>query len=143
MNVMQILNLKGSRTVETVLPSITVADVAKILSEKRIGALVVSEDGREVSGIVSERDVVRVLGSEGISVMSAPVSSLMTSRVEGCQPEDSALSVLERMTEGRFRHMPVVDQGQMVGFLSIGDVVKARIAEIESDNAAMVEMLHG
>lgn len=142
MNVMQILNLKGSRAVATVLPSLTVADAAKILSEKRIGALVVSEDGKEVSGIVSERDIVRVLGRDGISVMSAPVSSLMTSKVEGCQPEDSALSVLERMTDGRFRHMPVVDQGQMVGFLSIGDVVKARIAEIERDNAAMVEMLH-
>ncbi|MBY8977808.1 CBS domain-containing protein [Rhodobacteraceae bacterium NNCM2] len=143
MNVMQILNLKGSRSVETVAPTITVAEAAKQLSAKKIGALVVSEDGRNVAGIISERDIVRVLGRDGISVMKDPVSKLMTAKVEGCKPDDSAMSVLERMTEGRFRHMPVIDQGEMIGFLSIGDVVKARIAEIESDNAAMVEMLHG
>lgn len=143
MNVMHILNLKGSRAIETITPTLPVGEAAAFLSAKRIGALVVSSDGRSIDGILSERDIVRVLGTNGASVLSQPVSSLMTAAVEGCQPDDSAHSVLERMTAGRFRHMPVVDQGEMVGFLSIGDVVKARIAEIESDNAAMAEMLHG
>lgn len=143
MNVMQILTLKGSRSIESIQPSLSVADAAAILSVKRIGALVVSANGRSIDGIVSERDIVRVLGTAGAAVLTQPVSSLMTAQVEGCSPDETALSVLERMTRGRFRHMPVVDQGAMVGFLSIGDVVKARIAEIESDNAAMAEMLHG
>lgn len=143
MNVMQILNLKGSMSIETIKPSTTVGDAAAMLSSKRIGALVVSEDGATIDGIVSERDIVRVLGTAGAAVLSEKVDTLMTASVEGCTPQDSAMSVMERMSEGRFRHMPVVEDGRMVGFLSIGDVVKARIAEIESDNAAMVEMLHG
>ena len=143
MNVMQILALKGSSTIEMAPPTLSVEEAASELSAKRIGALLVSEDGEQISGIVSERDIVRVLGQKGASVLSEPVSTLMTASVVSCSSQDSAISVLERMTEGRFRHMPVVDDGKMVGFLSIGDVVKARIAEIESDNAAMVEMLHG
>ncbi|MEM1277344.1 MAG: CBS domain-containing protein [Pseudomonadota bacterium] len=143
MNVMQILALKGSNTIEMASPMLSVEEAASELSAKRIGALLVSEDGRKIAGIVSERDIVRVLGQKGAAVLHEPVSTLMTSRVVSCSPNDSAISVLERMTDGRFRHMPVIDDGKMVGFLSIGDVVKARIAEIESDNAAMAEMLQG
>ncbi|MEM7508642.1 MAG: CBS domain-containing protein [Pseudomonadota bacterium] len=143
MNVLQLLKLKGSRAVETVQPDLTVAEAAKILSERKIGALVASRDGASVAGIVSERDIVRLLGTEGAAVLARPVSDVMTSTVTTCALSETALSVLERMTEGRFRHMPVMEDGRMVGFLSIGDVVKARISEIESDNAALVEMLHG
>ncbi|MEM8793675.1 MAG: CBS domain-containing protein [Pseudomonadota bacterium] len=143
MNVMQILALKGSKTIEMAPPTLSVGEAASELSAKRIGALLVSDDGKRISGIVSERDIVRVLGQKGPSVLGEQVSTLMTEKVETCSSDESAISVLERMTRGRFRHMPVVDGGDMVGFLSIGDVVKARIAEIESDNAAMAEMLHG
>ncbi|MEM9043963.1 MAG: CBS domain-containing protein [Pseudomonadota bacterium] len=143
MNVMQILALKGSDEIQMASPTLSVEEAASELSAKRIGALLVSNDGETISGIVSERDIVRVLGQKGAVVLREPISSLMTSTVVTCASTDSALSVLERMTQGRFRHMPVVDDGKMVGFLSIGDVVKARIAEIESDNAAMAEMLHG
>ncbi|MEM6906649.1 MAG: CBS domain-containing protein [Pseudomonadota bacterium] len=143
MNVTQILKLKGSTAVETVSPNATVNEVIGELSRKGIGALVVSGEGGGVDGIVSERDIVRVLGAEGASCLSRRVSEVMTAKVIGCSMADSALSVLERMSKGRFRHMPVVEDGRMVGLLSIGDVVKARISEIESDNKALVEMLHG
>ncbi|MEL6479457.1 MAG: CBS domain-containing protein [Pseudomonadota bacterium] len=143
MNVLQLLKLKGSRAVETVSPDMTVAEAAEMLSAKRIGALVASSDGKTVAGILSERDIVRMLGSEGTAVLARPIHQVMTAEVMTCALTDSALSVLERMTEGRFRHMPVIEADQMVGFLSIGDVVKARISEVENDNAALVEMLHG
>lgn len=143
MNVTQLLKMKGSSTVETVSPSISVAEATEILSVKRIGALVVSEDNKTVAGILSERDVVRMLGSEGASVLDRPIADVMTEKVMTCGPADTALSVLERMTSGRFRHMPVLDDGVMVGVLSIGDVVKARMSEIEHENQSMAEMLHG
>lgn len=143
MNVTQLLKMKGNFDVETVSPDMTVAQASEILSAKRIGALVVSTDKASVAGIVSERDIVRMLGREGALVLDRPVSDVMTSEVMSCAPADTALSVMERMTSGRFRHMPVVDEGKMVGFISIGDVVKARMSEIEHDNAALVEMLHG
>ena len=143
MNVLQLLKLKGSRAVETVSQDMTVAEAATLLSAKRIGALVASNDGATVAGILSERDIVRMLGTEGAAVLDRPIREVMTAKVTTCSLTDTALSVLERMTEGRFRHMPVIENGQMVGFLSIGDVVKARISEVENDNAALVEMLHG
>ncbi|MEM0922774.1 MAG: CBS domain-containing protein [Pseudomonadota bacterium] len=143
MNVLQLLKLKGSRTIETVAPQLSLSEVAELLSAKRIGALVVSTDGKTVAGIISERDIVRRLGQDGADCLGLAVGEVMTSDVTTCALSETALSVLERMTEGRFRHMPVLENGQMVGFLSIGDVVKARISEIETDNAALVEMLQG
>jgi CBS domain-containing protein len=143
MIVMHILKLKGSSAVATITPSSPVSAAAAMLAEKRYGALVVSANGSDIAGIISERDIVRALAREAGACLSMPVSKLMTETVETCSPGDTANSVLERMTTGRFRHMPVVESGKMVGLLSIGDVVKARITEIELENAAMADMLSG
>ncbi len=143
MNVMHILKLKGSGAVETVRPDATVASAAATLSKRRIGALVVTLPAGGIAGIISERDIVRALAREAGGCLLRPVSSLMTVSVETCSPDEKADSVLERMTSGRFRHMPVVENGRMIGLLSIGDVVKARIDEIEQENAAMAGMLSG
>ncbi|MEM6488319.1 MAG: CBS domain-containing protein [Pseudomonadota bacterium] len=143
MKVMQILKLKGSTAVETIAPDARVGEAVARLSHKRIGALVVAGDDGSVAGIVSERDVVRQLGSDGASILNLPVSAIMTSRVKTCSPEEDAIVVLERMTDGRFRHMPVLLRGKLAGLLSIGDVVKARIGEIEAENEAMAHMLSG
>ncbi len=143
MNVKQVLNLKGSSVVETILPRATVRDAANILGEKRYGALVVSHGDGTVSGILSERDIVRGIGREGPACLEKPVTSLMTSDVKCCAQEDSLDSVLERMSSGRFRHMPVIDDGRMVGILSIGDVVKAKILLMQEENAQMHTMLQG
>ena len=143
MNVTHILKLKGSSTVETIPPESSVAAAAAKLAEKGFGALVVSVSGTDIAGILSERDIVRALAREAGGCLTMPVSKLMTEQVETCAPAETANSVLERMTMGRFRHMPVTVDGEMVGLLSIGDVVKARMTEIEQENAAMVGMLSG
>ncbi len=143
MNVTHILKLKGSSTVETIPPESSVAAAAAKLAEKGFGALVVSISGTDIAGILSERDIVRALAREAGGCLTMPVSKLMTEQVETCAPAETANSVLERMTVGRFRHMPVTVDGEMVGLLSIGDVVKARMTEIEQENAAMVGMLSG
>ena len=143
MNVIQILKSKGSSAVETITKQVSIGEAAARLAARRIGALVVTESNGSIAGILSERDIVRRIGEEGAKALSLPVSALMTARVETCEPSDSAISVLERMTTGRFRHMPVMDEGRMVGLLSIGDVVKARIAEMETENEAMAVMLSG
>jgi CBS domain-containing protein len=143
MNVTHILKLKGSSAVETISPDTSVAAASAILAEKRFGALVVSVSGKDIAGILSERDIVRALAREAGGCLTMPVSKLMTEKVETCTPTEKADSVLARMTVGRFRHMPVTEDGEMVGLLSIGDVVKARMTEIEQENAAMVGMLSG
>ncbi len=143
MNVTHILKLKGSSTVETISPEASVAAAAATLAEKRFGALVVSATGTDIAGIISERDIVRALAREAGGCLTMPVSKLMTEAVETCAPGETANSVLARMTAGRFRHMPVTEDNKMVGLLSIGDVVKARMAEIEQENAAMAGMLSG
>lgn len=143
MLVRQILDLKPNHAIETTKPDALVSDVARILSEKGIGALVVSNTGTDVAGIISERDIVRELGRRGTGCLDEPVSGMMTSDVVGCTPGDTAVSVLETMTSKRFRHMPVIDQGNMVGVISIGDVVKARIDEVEHENSALTDMIAG
>lgn len=144
MKVSVILQSKGSDKVVTATPDTTVADAIGILAEHRIGALVVSGSGSGVDGILSERDVVARLGTEGHGIMTAPISQIMTSHVECCITDDTALDILSRMTDGRFRHMPVLDQNKaLIGILSIGDVVKARLKEMEAENAAMADMLSG
>ena len=144
MKVSVILRKKGSNSVATIEPDATVADAVGRLSDHRIGALVVSRDGTSVAGIISERDIVSRLGAEGAGVLSSSVAHVMTSHVECCIGDDTALDVLARMTDGRFRHMPVLDADkQLSGILSIGDVVKARLEEIEAENAAMADMLSG
>ena len=144
MKVSLILQNKGSTEVATIGSTATISDAVTVLSEKRIGALVVSSGNGAVDGILSERDVVAALGRDGANVLSHNVADLMTPDVESCVGEDTAFDVLGRMTSGRFRHMPVLGpSGTMVGILSIGDVVKARLEEIESENAAMADMLGG
>ncbi|MDH3666640.1 MAG: CBS domain-containing protein [Paracoccaceae bacterium] len=143
MHVTHIMRLKGSNAVTTIPPDARISEAADMLSAKGIGALVVSTDGHSIAGILSERDIVRALAREAGGCLTMPVSALMTAEVETCAPSEQANSVLQRMTAGRFRHMPVAEDGRMVGILSIGDVVKARMQEIEQENAAMADMLSG
>ena len=142
MLVRQILGLKGGTDVVTVPAGSTVADAARLLSEKRIGAVVVV-DGDAPSGIFSERDIVRELGRRGEACLRDTVDNLMTRAMISCTPQDSADKVLTKMTDGRFRHMPVMDGDQMVGLISIGDVVKARLSELSMEKDALEGMIKG
>ena len=141
MKVSVILQKKGSAEVATIEPAMATSDAVKELSRRRIGALVVTSADGKIAGIISERDIVRRLGEEGPSALARPVAEIMTTTVQTCTPEDTAFDLLGRMTQGRFRHMPVIADGRMQGILSIGDVVKARLEEIEAENAAMADML--
>lgn len=143
MIVQQILKEKPAAEVVTVPPGTSVAEAVEILSARRIGAVIVSPDGAHVAGILSERDVVRELGRRGPACLSDPVEALMTAGVIGCTREDSSETVLQRMTDGRFRHMPVLDGGQMVGLISIGDVVKARLMQLAMEKDALEGMIKG
>ena len=144
MLVNQILSMKASGDIITIRPAATVADAARLLSEKRIGAIVVSDDGRTPLGILSERDIVRELSKSGAAVLDRPVSDLMTRKLVTCTTGEDALAILERMTEGRFRHLPVVDDaGEMIGLISIGDVVKARLSELSMEKEALTGMIMG
>ncbi len=129
MIVAQILASKGRDVVST-SPERTIADVARELASRRIGALVVTERGRLI-GIVSERDIVKALGLNGPEILGDPVASIMTRDVVTCRERDKINTVMGRMTERRFRHLPVVEEGDLVGLVSIGDVVKARIEQVE------------
>lgn len=131
-------------TIVTITPDTTLGEAARILAEKRIGAVVVSQDGRRPDGILSERDIVRQLGKHGIEVLSTPISEVMTTQVQTCTTGEDALTILERMTEGRFRHMPVVDeQGDMLGVVSIGDAVSGRLKELAAEREALTGMIMG
>ncbi len=143
MLVQQILKTKSDDGVVTVTPGTTVAKAAEILSSRRIGAVIVSPDGKRVAGIVSERDVVRELGRRGPACMSETVDSIMTSNIVGCRRDEQANDVLQKMTDGRFRHMPVMEGNQMVGLISIGDVVKARLTELAMEKDALEGMIKG
>ncbi|MXQ07678.1 CBS domain-containing protein [Alphaproteobacteria bacterium GH1-50] len=143
MLVRQILAMKGGGEVETIPAATGIADAVRMLSEKRIGALVVSDDGKTPLGILSERDVVRELGRRGQGVLDENVSDLMTHDLIGCTSDESADQVLSKMTDGRFRHMPVMDGTQMIGLISIGDVVKARLSELAMEKDALEGMIKG
>jgi CBS domain-containing protein len=143
MHVQQILKSKSDDGVVTVPPGTTVAKVAETLSSRRIGAVIVSPDGKHVAGIVSERDVVRELGRRGAACLGDSVDTIMTSRIVSCRRDDKADDVLQNMTDGRFRHMPVMEGDQMVGLISIGDVVKARLSELAMEKDALEGMIKG
>ncbi|MCX7565194.1 CBS domain-containing protein [Sulfitobacter sp. F26169L] len=143
MLVSQILKSKADDRVVTALPSITVAQAAQMLSERRIGTLIISRDDRVPDGIVSERDVVRQLGSAGAACLDQPVSSIMTSKLVTCTRDMRADAVLEQMTEGRFRHMPVLEDDALIGLISLGDVVKARLMELAMEKDALEGMIRG
>ncbi|MFN7225372.1 MAG: CBS domain-containing protein [Paracoccaceae bacterium] len=139
----QILKSKADDGVVTIAPGTSVAKAAEVLSSRRIGALVVSPDGAHVSGILSERDVVRELGRRGVACLSDTVDSLMTAKIVSCRRGDQTNGVLQQMTDGRFRHMPVMEDGKMVGLISIGDVVKARLTELAAEKDALEGMIKG
>jgi CBS domain-containing protein len=143
MLVQQILKSKSDDGVVTVPPGTTLAKAAELLSARRIGALIVSPDGKRVAGILSERDIVRELGRRGATCLSDLVDGVMTVRIVGCGVSDSAEAVMQKMTDGRFRHMPVMEGDQMVGLISIGDVVKARLGELAMEKDALEGMIKG
>ena len=143
MLVSHILKSKADDSVATALPSMTIAQAAQTLSEKRIGTLLISRDGTTPDGILSVRDIVRQLGKAGAACLSEPVSSIMTSKLVTCTRDMRADAVLEQMTEGRFRHMPVVEDGALVGLISLGDVVKARLMELAMEKDALEGMIRG
>ena len=131
-----ILAGKG-RDVVTIEPAATLAAAVDLLAEKRIGALLVLGADRRVIGVLSERDIVRVLAERGAAALDEPVARVMTRKVSICSEGETIASIMERMTVGKFRHLPVVEQGRLVGLISIGDVVKHRLHEMERDSAAM------
>ena len=143
MQVHQVLRAKGDSEVVTVQPDISVAEAIQMLSSRRIGAVIVSTDGKVPMGILSERDVVRELGRRGTSCLEGKVSEMMTQKIVTCEPGDSAHDIVSQMTEGRFRHMPVMDGEQMIGLISIGDVVKARLSELSMERDALQDMVMG
>ena len=136
MQVHAILREKGS-DIHTIGPGATVAEAAGRLRELGIGALIVSEDGAAITGIISERDIVYGLAETGAGFLDVAVRDAMTADVVTCSPEDTGRGVLSRMTEHRMRHVPVVDGGKLVGLVSIGDVVKSRLQEIMSEADAL------
>ncbi len=140
MHIRQVLRRKGSE-VATVQASASVRDALALLAEHRVGALVVSGDGKIVEGIVSERDVVRALHDRGADLLTDPVSSLMTADVHTCVPSSGVEDLARTMTDHRVRHVPVVDGGVLVGIVSIGDVVKARLDELEEERAKLVDYI--
>ena len=142
MLVRQILGIKGGMDVVTISPAASVSDAARLLSEKRIGAVVVA-DGDAPAGILSERDIVRELGRRGEGCLKDSVSDLMTRDLVSCVAEDSTDHVLTKMTDGRFRHMPVMEGDRMIGLISIGDVVKARLSELSMEKDALEGMIKG
>jgi CBS domain-containing protein len=142
MLVRQILNSKGGEVI-TISPNATLAEAVDMLAARRIGAVVVSADGATARGILSERDVMRELGTRGTACLSDPVDKVMTRAVYSCAPDDSADRVLETMTARRFRHMPVLEAGKMIGIISIGDVVAARLSELELERSALTGMIMG
>ncbi len=133
----QILDSKG-REVATIAPDATVADALAALAHHNVGALVVSSDGTSVTGIISERDIVRRLASDGVGAMSLAIRELMQSEVATCSGRADTEQIMNTMTEGRFRHMPVVEDGRLTGIISIGDVVKVRIGELANEREQLV-----
>jgi len=140
MNVAAILKHKG-RAVTTAEPDATLLEIADRLAAKRIGAIVIAGGRGEVVGIVSERDIIRALAKEGAACLKRPVSEVMTKQVVTCQETDTLDELMAMMTARRFRHLPVVTDGALVGIISIGDVVKHHVAEVEMEATAMREYI--
>ena len=136
MTVQAILSTKGSE-VTTIGPNATLETAIGILAERRIGALVVLGADRRLIGILSERDIVRALAKDGTAVLKETLSQVMTRKVHTCTSDETVSAIMERMTTGKFRHIPVVEQDRLVGLVSIGDVVKHRLMEMERESAAL------
>ena len=140
MQISSLLTAKGSSVV-TIAPAATVAEALAALEHHGIGALVVSADGTHIDGILSERDVVRALGHVGGALLDHPVRTIMTAQVLTSGPENTVESLMSVMTDNRVRHVPVVEDGALKGLVSIGDVVKSRIGELEKDRQELVEYI--
>ncbi|MGU3539744.1 CBS domain-containing protein [Methylobacterium sp. A54F] len=136
MTVARILAEKGGSVV-TVTPERTLDEAIHLLAKNSIGALVVVDADGHVAGVLSERDIMRVLARLGGGTFDAPISAHMTAKVVTCSRTTTIEEVMQMMTEGRFRHVPVCDDGKLVGLISIGDVVKRRIATVEAEHQAM------
>ncbi|MFY9240211.1 MAG: CBS domain-containing protein [Roseovarius sp.] len=143
MLVQQILNAKSDARVVTIAPGTLVADAARILAERRIGGLIVSRDGETVEGILSERDIVRSLAVRGATCLTETIDDMMTRNPVCTTPGESSDKVLSQMTDGRFRHMPVVEGGKLVGIVTIGDVVSSRLTELAMEKDALQGMIMG
>ena len=135
MTVRSILDSKGHQVL-SVEPDDKLAAAVKILGEKKIGAVLVMSQGR-IEGILSERDIVRVLSERGAPALDEPVGSVMTRKVVSCRQSDTVAGIMEMMTLGKFRHLPVVEDGKVVGLISIGDIVKRRVQEFETEQEAL------
>jgi len=142
MRISDVLRVKGGQVV-TVSPETRVDALLSVLAEHRIGAIVVSADGTRVEGIVSERDIVRALAKRGAAVLTEPVTAIHTTEVHTVQPEAPLDEVERLMTERRFRHVPVVVDGELRGIVSIGDVVKERIGELETERSSLAGYITG
>jgi len=139
MTVRAILDTKGHQ-IESVEPDARLSAAIKILTERKIGAVLVMSQGR-IEGILSERDIVRALGERGAAVLEEPVSAVMTRKVVSCREKDTVSEIMETMTNGKFRHLPVVEDSKVVGLISIGDVVKWRVGEYEREQEALREYI--
>ena len=142
MRLSEILRTKGAAVV-TIAPEATVTDVLATLAQHRVGALVVSTDGRTVAGIVSERDIVRSLAAHGPSTLELTAAAIMTSEVVTASPTASVDDVMATMTERRFRHVPVTEEGRLVGIVSIGDVVNAKLRALEIETEQLTNYISG
>jgi CBS domain-containing protein len=139
MTVRAILDTKGHHVL-SIDPEAKLSAVLKILGERKIGAVLVMSDG-DIEGIVSERDIVRALGERGAGVLDEPVREVMTHKVVTCRQSDTVSAIMEMMTNGKFRHLPVLDGDRVVGLISIGDVVKWRVGEYEREQEALREYI--
>jgi CBS domain-containing protein len=136
MNVKTILAAKGGDIIG-IEPTADLAAAARLLGKHRIGAVIIRGAGGRLAGILSERDIVRAISEYGAEALSRPVGQVMTRNVATCGEDDTVGMIMERMTEGKFRHMPVVANGELIGVISIGDVVKQRVEEVEQESEAM------
>jgi CBS domain-containing protein len=136
MTVKAILSVKGTEVL-TIDPTTNLAAAAKLLAERKIGALVVTGPDQRVVGIVSERDIVQELAAHGPAALDLALTEVMTRKVTTCSASDTISSVMERMTAGKFRHLPVLEQGRLAGIVSIGDVVKYRLHQMEQEQSAL------
>jgi CBS domain-containing protein len=139
MTVRAILDSKG-HNIQSVEPAAKLSSAIKMLGKRKIGAVLVMSEGR-IEGILSERDIVRVLGERGAGVLDEPVSAVMTRKVVSCKQSDTVAVIMEIMTLGKFRHLPVLDDDRVVGLISIGDVVKWRVGEYEREQEALREYI--
>lgn len=135
MKVSDVLRSKPVTGVIQIKPSQSMHELADLLAQRKIGAVIVVDDDSALCGVISERDIVRALGEIGPDSLEEPVATHMTTAVQTASPDEDVVRVLERMTDGRFRHMPVLDEGSVVGVVSIGDIVKRRIDDLQRDNA--------